>query len=1044
MIRRPSNVPREARFSVHDNWWQVGELRDGKPFGPWKTYRPDGSPLFEARFDAKGRLQGTFKRFHPDGSLAREAAYSRGQSTGRTKLYRAQGASDDVFPCTDPRAWQIVIEHDGGSEKSRRLLDERGVELVDDRTKRSSEAMAAMDPVFADANPDGFLASDIAPRVFATFPTAPRVDDDEDDGFLVPVELPPRRPIDARRFHNLYGEPMTPALRAWHELVTPADPRLVGMRVATDADLAVEGNLVEALIAEHQAAPYRAIGLRALFSGVLPIGHDNHLCYGAALCEQPDAPTDAVYPLQIDSDAFGTPVARSLDDFAYAVSLITAFDADAVSVPGLEAAYAKLLGRVDLRGAMAAIEQRAIADLDDGETEGDTEGDHREGFYFRRAQLIPAYLFHRSRWLMMLFRGHAEGAVPLYQPGHQGDLPDERFEAILGNAGNPWTALYWSFRLLAFADPRLPRLLERCADSPAQLARDAASLVGELAAGRKQLGAIADFGEVLERFRALDPLSQSSEDDEEDGEQQPDDDSDAQAVPPPIEVPPELQPAADIVQWARDGGYERDNLLLKYEVDVAALGLARRADPAIVSVIADVLDANPWLGWRLLDPWLDGDRADLSALLPRARDWLRARDTGALYKWLAGARIIARAGEPADGQLINEVLELCLDDLFGRGQGFEAAMGSMILKEAIEPLCAAAITAGISESLIAALEGVASADTHLVDDSRGPCAVALASVGRGLDAIVTGLRGQLERKHGHRITPGQLLALGTLGTLEPERAGELRELIESIPRLSDEAKLARSIALRDLGAVEAEAADLAAVVRAELDRRRYKDGREDAAKERARIVELIERRPDLPGDLAVPYVRSEHVVLHRAAVRALQARGLPVPEYQIYDPYFVAELAERGREALHAALADEGAAHVGNVALWIADNPDESSREPLIAFVERVAARGGFPDEGPRHYDLRWALRTLMQLGGADHVLEMLLLHDERDLAEPLLRYPELLPPAVARGMAHVFATDQHWRQGVAREWLARHKDDPRIAAALAELGLAIEDLRRE
>ena len=102
-MQRPGNVPKSARYSTSDGWWEVGDVKKGRPFGPWKAYRTDGSPLFDARFDGKGRLQGTYKRFHPDGTLAREATYAEGVPTGRTIYLRAKGAEGDLFPCGDPR-----------------------------------------------------------------------------------------------------------------------------------------------------------------------------------------------------------------------------------------------------------------------------------------------------------------------------------------------------------------------------------------------------------------------------------------------------------------------------------------------------------------------------------------------------------------------------------------------------------------------------------------------------------------------------------------------------------------------------------------------------------------------------------------------------------------------------------------------------------------------------------------------------------------------------------------------------------------------------
>src|SRR2546425_1090483 len=139
MQQRPANVPRSAVYSKHDRWWQLGEVRDGRAFGSWRTFRDDGSPLFEARFDTKGRLQGTFKRFHPDGTVAREGAYHAGTPAGEHVYHRGAG---DLFPCGDPRVHQVRVRHDSnGGEAERVLLDERGHEL--EAARRGARRSAA-------------------------------------------------------------------------------------------------------------------------------------------------------------------------------------------------------------------------------------------------------------------------------------------------------------------------------------------------------------------------------------------------------------------------------------------------------------------------------------------------------------------------------------------------------------------------------------------------------------------------------------------------------------------------------------------------------------------------------------------------------------------------------------------------------------------------------------------------------------------------------------------------------------------------------------
>jgi hypothetical protein len=348
-------------------------------------------------------------------------------------------------------------------------------------------------------------------------------------------------------------------------------------------------------------------------------------------------------------------------------------------------------------------------------------------------------------------------------------------------------------------------------------------------------------------------------------------------------------------------------------------------------------------------------------------------------------------------------LEQAFDALWAPTQSFSHAMTMHDLSDALAPMCDAVARLGVPESLIPALEGMVNADTHTLDDERSPCALALAAAGRGLAAIVAGVRKQLAKKHGHRITSGQLLAIGTLGKAAPaDEQAELVALLESLPRLGDEAKLACAIAFGDLG----RPADIAGAV-AEM----LRDGDD---KERLFALGLVERRSDVPAELAAPFVRDHELAVHRAAVRALRARGAAVPELTLYDPMYVAELAASGRDAVHAALADEHGLYRQNLALWIADHPEPSSREPLARAARRMAADDAYESDGPYHYELRWIVRALLAVGDAEDVLDELL-RDRRDhVAEPVMRYAEQLSPAVARGMVHVYVNHEHWKQSVA------------------------------
>ncbi|HEV7559166.1 MAG TPA: hypothetical protein VGO00_27015, partial [Kofleriaceae bacterium] len=228
-------------------------------------------------------------------------------------------------------------------------------------------------------------------------------------------------------------------------------------------------------------------------------------------------------------------------------------------------------------------------------------------------------------------------------------------------------------------------------------------------------------------------------------------------------------------------------------------------------------------------------------------------------------------------------------------------------------------------------------------------------------------------------------------------------------------------------------------VRAALAKDAWRDAMSTA--QRVLLLGLVETRADLPAELALPYVITYDVTVHRAAVRALRARGAEIPAYTVYDPFYLASIEDR--EALHAGLDDPHGVYRSNVALWLGDHLDPVDRESLARSARRCAGEAEFPDDGPRHYELRWAVRALVALGGADDVLVELMCHDNRNVAEAVLRYANKLGPGIAKGMAHVFVHDENWKKSTARSWLAKHRRDQLTIDALDSYGLTVDDVRK-
>ena len=1033
MQERPAGVPKTARYSQSDGWWQVGEVKKGKPFGPWQTFRPDGSKLFEARFDAKGRLQGAFKRFHPDGSLAREATYAKGAPTGEHVYHRAKGEAGDFFPSADPRAWRVVIQHDDeGKPEQHVLFDEHGREL---EAAEPEVAAGALDVQFESAQPDGYVANGLAAGFAALGKAEPAA---RRDDFLLPYAGPARRPLTPERYAELYGHAMPAPLRAWCAALA-AGPKLIDVQPVRDGDLAVDGNLAEALIVEHQTAGGRTSALRELVSGALAIAEGEDTRFLVSLCETFDNvnPTDAVYTLQPRRNIYTRAVARSLDDFAFVVALVSAADAGAVSTPCLAKAYERLRGRVDLLHLpMRRVEARALTEEEDDEVVGDPAKDHREGFCFRRPNQISPYLFYRASWVLALLSGYGAEAAAAYEPKYQGELPDERFAMVLPRAAKePWVAFYWLMRCWVFDDPRLGEMLRVCSDTPSRLVRDISELVGELVKGRKKIGDV-DVQAAKRAFRAANPLaneeeSEEDEDEDEDAEEQ----EEQKDKRPRLPIPPELASAAAILEWARKEGYSRENLLLKDEIDCAALGLALRADPKIVVHINELCDES-WLGPKFLDPWAESDRAPMDVLLPAARRWLANPREAGVELCAVAAKIVARAGNADDAKPIAYVLERLFDMMWDRGGGFGAAMNRMEARETIPDLCEAVIRLGVPDDFVAALEAVVSSETHLVDDAKGEAALVLASMGRGLDPILAGLRVQLSKEWGHNVKPETMLAIGELGKREPEaRRRELIAEIADFKRAGRTTAVARAFAVHDLGG----GGDPVAALRAAFDMKGHSHS--STADDYEFYARLIGKRADTPTELLEPLVLDQHIEVHRAAVRSLRARGAAVPPFTLYDPLFIGEL---DRAALHEALQDARGLYRSNVALWLSEHPDPSSRDALVAAARRIMTAADFPSDGPAHYELRWIVRGLIRVGGAEDVLAELMMQANRNLGEPVLRYADQLGTGAAPGMVHVYQTDKYWKVNVAKQWLAKHRQDPAVVSALAEAGLTVEDVTRK
>lgn len=526
MPNRPANVPTDARYASLEGWFEVGELKDGRRFGPYRAFRKDdGTLLFEARFDDQGRLQGTFKRYHRDGTIAREGAYNEGAAVG-TWTYRR--GKDDIFPASDPRATQAVCTCDRSSS-SWVLFDVKGREVIAGEEIDENEGWA--NEMFANVTPETFLGSVAFEQLLEKEAKAATTAAIADDGFFAPFTAMTREPLTEAAYRNRYGEPLAPELVRFVGALRGRALDLGELETLSDVlPKAPNGRLFEEMVREHQESPGRALALREVCSCFVPLVRDHRgRLYGPCAVETRfGRPSNAVYRFDPQNEDFDL-VARSVDDFAYLLGVWVGAKTDAVARQALGLVYEKLRARIVPIEPFASLHEH-ISPEDDGEVEGDEEKDHRRGFSFQRTFNAPVYLFYRSRWIRRLLRGNVEGAYASFRPDLDGGLNEQRFQNIRPMVPSEgMLGVYWLLRTFFLGDERIREMVGWCNDSPSAIVREVATLIADLLDGKRTaLGNVSDVMAVRAAFVGMNPTAKKTKDDEEEDEEEEEDEDEAE------------------------------------------------------------------------------------------------------------------------------------------------------------------------------------------------------------------------------------------------------------------------------------------------------------------------------------------------------------------------------------------------------------------------------------------------------------------------------------------------------------------------------------
>ncbi|MFT3696301.1 MAG: suppressor of fused domain protein [Kofleriaceae bacterium] len=263
-------------------------------------------------------------------------------------------------------------------------------------------------------------------------------------------------------FATAYG--MAPPLDVAAYYAAGADACFAGLHVD---HLTLEPplrNLFEALVTST------ANGLVEAFCGAFRVGHDDAgNSFHVELYEW-DGPRQVV---RYAEGAF-TVFADSLDSLVYLAALHGAHRDDKISDDALHIGMRKLAGKV----ASTGLEPKRR----------DTE-----------------FLFYRSRWITALLQSRIGEVAAAFDADFNQIVPADQLAARYDACEKLTpTALYAMWRAFLFDEPELARYLEIARRHKARIVRDAAALVDELRAGRKQFGTVTDVPAWLAAFRALD------------------------------------------------------------------------------------------------------------------------------------------------------------------------------------------------------------------------------------------------------------------------------------------------------------------------------------------------------------------------------------------------------------------------------------------------------------------------------------------------------------------------------------------------------------
>ncbi len=921
-----------------------------------------------------------------------------------------------------------------------------------------------LDLVFADG-PDGFVGERLRAFVMAMNPDLSTASDgpgeeaaeeekespEEDDPETQGADAWKRRAIEKCRglwngttadFEAVWGTAPSTELVAFEAATRGAETWRTFEELRLDIELMAnpppEANLFEMVVLSDQLN-YLGTALGELFAGVTGFGSlgngdtYHYDVYG-------DQFERTVQHWDHDDQQFAATMSKGLDPLVYLCALCRAVDGELVSDDAATAGYRSL------RGKVAPSWHFSIEDHDEDFAPYEHPSDQKMAYI----------LYWRAAWMRQLFR--SDGIVGVSEVGEYfveqlngvigSDLFAGRLEASKKYVS---TSLYAMWRAYFFGEPELEQYLEVGRAHAGRLARDAARLIDELLAGRKELGKIEDMSRLVERFRALDLDPRRAEEREAEraaaeaetaagAERVADGFASAQdpeaylwehvaaesarpALWESVLAEPGRTELVRGVSFLANGEYSRNNRSYRGEERDACAWVAERADSVVQALLVGTAlhpakeAIEGVIGHHhaseILKRIASAGRLDGRAL-PCARALVDGADMEDGPHWIV-RRCIALLGLAGDVESV-PLLAAVLAPIPDEG-GFETSLAyDEFIGEVADSLrqigsaagaeCLVRFAASTSPRMRKARNGAASALARLAPDA-------------GSESMVANLVEMSAKVNDGEENSASLLAAGLIGrALDAEsRSRLLAQIRETEPMAKSyvEVQLAHALARNLLGA-----------------------GNDDE------VATLLERSFTEPGWKEEYTVRRRHFALDVYAVlpsvdpsvvaggltmgdeglsrRILEAVPEAAPPSRL--TWFEAEKAETPE--LVAALADDTLGGRHHAARRLGALDEAVARGPLEAATAGVLARApenaGAELPASDRAILRESVQALLAFPHepSTQLFAALLSHPNRNVKDPVLRDPPT-SLGLADAMRFVAAEKYGWQETVARDWLREH-----------------------